>query len=95
MNEHRGLCLCCQNSLTCTFFKNHNAAVLQCDEFDGFEPLLRKSKPFSNKTIRNLKSNPGGKSPDSYKGLCGNCEDRKTCTYPKLEGGVWHCEEYR
>ena len=30
-----------------------------------------------------------------YKGLCGNCEDRRSCTFPKPEGGVWHCEEYR
>lgn len=27
-------------------------------------------------------------------GLCLNCEHRDTCTLPRLEGGVWHCEEY-
>jgi hypothetical protein len=32
---------------------------------------------------------------DSHLGLCGLCEDRSTCTYPRPEGGVWHCEEYR
>jgi hypothetical protein len=30
-----------------------------------------------------------------HKGLCGNCEERRSCTFPKPEGGVWHCEEYR
>ena len=30
-----------------------------------------------------------------YRGLCSLCENRTTCTYPKPEGGVWHCEEYR
>lgn len=30
-----------------------------------------------------------------YKGLCSNCEERATCIYPKPEGGVWHCDEFR
>jgi len=30
-----------------------------------------------------------------FLGLCVNCEDRETCIYPKPEGGVWRCEEYR
>jgi len=30
-----------------------------------------------------------------FLGLCVNCEDRETCVYPKPDGGVWHCEEYR
>jgi NADH-quinone oxidoreductase subunit E len=29
-----------------------------------------------------------------YKGLCLNCANRETCTFPKPEGGVWHCDEY-
>jgi hypothetical protein len=29
-----------------------------------------------------------------YKGLCMNCKHVDTCTLPKAEGGVWHCEEY-
>ena len=28
-------------------------------------------------------------------GLCMDCEYRNDCTYPKPEGGVWHCGEYR
>jgi hypothetical protein len=27
--------------------------------------------------------------------LCLNCEVRESCKFPKAEGGVWHCEEYR
>jgi hypothetical protein len=95
MNEHRGLCLSCQNTLTCTFLKNSHEAVLQCDEFDGFESFLRKPKKFSHQNIMGFKSNPGKKDSDGAKGLCCICEDRETCTYPKPEGGVWHCEEYR
>ncbi|MHC4505741.1 MAG: hypothetical protein ACYTFI_20745, partial [Planctomycetota bacterium] len=41
---------------------------------------------------------PGAGDEDDfarYRGLCGNCEERRSCTFPKPEGGVWHCEEYR
>jgi len=95
MNEHRGLCMSCRNALTCTFLKNHNEAVLQCDEFDGFESFLRRPENFSHKSVMGLKSNPGKKGSDGCKGLCSICENSRTCTYPKPEGGVWHCEEYR
>jgi hypothetical protein len=27
-------------------------------------------------------------------GLCRNCARLDDCTYPKPEGGVWHCNEY-
>ncbi|MEI9476493.1 MAG: hypothetical protein WCO26_07950 [Deltaproteobacteria bacterium] len=45
--------------------------------------------------------NPFVKSTDmeldvgKHRGLCTICEDHGVCTYPKPEGGVWHCEEYR
>ena len=28
------------------------------------------------------------------KGLCMDCENRKSCTFPRPASGVWHCEEY-
>ena len=95
MNEHRGLCLSCQNTLTCTFLKNSHEAVLQCEEFDGFGSYLRKPRRSFHKSMTGSKSNPEKKDLNGAKGLCSICEDRKTCTYPKPEGGVWHCEEYR
>jgi len=35
------------------------------------------------------------KDQDKLVGLCVDCEARHNCTFPKSEGGVWHCEEYR
>lgn len=35
-------------------------------------------------------SRPGVEEKD----LCANCRNRDTCTYPKPEGGVWHCKDY-
>ena len=95
MNEHRGLCLSCQNTLTCTFLKNSHDAVLQCDEFDGSDSILQKPDRSFHKSMTGSKSNPENKDLNGAKGLCSICEDRETCTYPKSEGGVWHCEEYR
>jgi len=40
-------------------------------------------------------SERGDKDPGAYMGLCKSCANRETCTFPKPEGGVWHCEEYR
>ena len=95
MNEYSGLCMSCRNALTCTFLRDRKTPVLQCDEFDGFESFLRSPKKFPHRSMTDLKSNPGKKDLDGCKGLCSICENRKTCTYPKPEGGVWHCEEYR
>jgi len=68
MNQHSGLCLSCRNALTCTFLKNPNEAVLQCDEFDGFESFLRRPKSFSHKSMMEFKSNSGKKDLDGAKG---------------------------
>jgi hypothetical protein len=95
MNEHRGLCLSCRNAPTCTFLRNPDEAVLECDEFDGFESVIRSPKSIPPRSMMDFTSNPGKKDFNGAKGLCSLCEDRKTCTYPKPEGGVWHCEEYR
>ncbi len=27
-------------------------------------------------------------------GICTNCAQRETCTFPRKPGGVWRCEEY-
>jgi len=91
-----GLCLCCKFALACTYDSNPGHPILQCEEFEGmiYTPDQRK-KP---KKILPLKSRrspfPSG-SPSQYKGLCKTCEERATCTYPKPEGGVWHCEEFQ
>ena len=63
------------------------------------EEYERYEKPSVTITGKNTRSSPP-KQADlkensaQYKGLCQTCEYRETCTYPKPEGGVWHCEEY-
>lgn len=35
------------------------------------------------------------KDADGMKGLCSHCKKLDHCTYPKPEGGVWDCDEYK
>ena len=87
--ENKGLCSSCNSDPTCSHSKDGNKPILQCEEFDGYAPA-----PIRTKMKRTAVTSA---APDSgkYKGLCVNCENRKTCNHPKPEGGVWHCEEYK
>ena len=97
----QGLCSCCKGASTCTYPRDPDCPVLQCEEFDGILPLPSKRRSL----IRNVSFMPprgmvGEPAPRGLeflepRGLCSICEERETCTFPKLEGGVWHCEEYR
>jgi hypothetical protein len=64
-----------------------------CEQFEIDTPVpvitVEKEQPFV--------AGPAGARKDSGRltGLCIDCEGRKNCSFPKSEGGVWHCEEYR
>lgn len=92
-----GICSSCKTASACTYTKDFRRPVLQCEEFEGYESrpvrtIIKKILPASSPNyISTVEEKDSGK----YKGLCSICEDRKTCTFIKPEGGVWHCEEYR
>lgn len=92
----QGLCSCCKGASTCTYPKTSGRPILECDEFDGIlAPPLGLVHPRNVAPMDPAhQANPRGSDFKEYRGLCSNCEQRSTCTYPKLEGGVWHCEEY-
>ena len=87
--NNKGLCLSCRSNSNCAYRNNHQEPVLQCEEFDGYASVPMSAK--IKKTAVAVDEPGSGK----YKGLCANCEIRKTCKYPKPEDGVWHCEEYK
>jgi hypothetical protein len=95
--EYFGLCSLCKAASACTYTKDLRRPVLQCEEFEGYEP--RPVRPIVKNILLTgnpkLRSDVEEKDLGKYKGLCSICEDRKTCTFIKPEGGVWHCEEYR
>jgi len=88
-----GLCLNCKNASSCTFPRDPAKPAFYCEEFE-----IEKTTsitPFGKE--QPLVSGPAviGKDSTKFIGLCSDCEGRQTCTFPKSEGGVWHCEEYR
>jgi hypothetical protein len=96
-NRYLGLCSYCKSAPNCTFVRDPSRPVCECDEFGGFTytpvgipdqrtvpPKHSFQKPLASEDPFSL-----------YKGLCNQCEGRANCIYPKPEGGVWHCEEFR
>jgi hypothetical protein len=96
--KYRGLCSTCQRVSSCTYPREADRPISYCCEYEGYEDcegsvslaLLTRDHMLSRGT------GSGARDTDSavFKGLCGNCRNRDTCTFPKPEGGVWHCEEY-
>ena len=94
--KRSGICSSCRYGDECTYQKDPERPVIQCEEFATCEAapaktVKRSIRPSMGASARH---ELGGKD-SGFKGLCVDCEERETCTYPKPEGGVWHCEEYR
>jgi len=91
-----GLCATCSVVDTCVSAKNSGYPVVECEEYE--EDGRTFSETVEVRTSRTSdKAQPLAKTPDAeavVEGLCETCAHRDTCTFPRLEGGVWHCEEY-
>ena len=63
--------------------------IFFCEEFNVFVSVpasdLARAAPM--KPTNRQRTN-------EHTGLCMDCANAETCTWPKPEGGVWHCEEY-
>jgi hypothetical protein len=98
VEQYRGLCSVCSNAPTCTYRRKFGEPILFCDEH---EVSINTPKTNADGEIRVQTRSPRNerrvkeKDTGKYRGLCRDCENREHCTYPKPEGGVWHCEEYK
>ena len=92
-NVKRGLCSTCIHASECTYPRNLNRPVLQCEEFEGEKLSLKRYGNMKIQRIRKEDIEDLSKST-LYKGLCKLCALRDECVFPKPESGVWHCEEY-
>ena len=95
--RYLGLCSYCKLELNCIFIRDPNRPVCECEEFEEITYVSIQVPNQKNISSINSSKNPSARedSLPSYKGLCSNCEERATCVYPKPEGGVWRCDEYR
>ncbi|MCX7045603.1 MAG: hypothetical protein NTX50_08995 [Candidatus Sumerlaeota bacterium] len=84
-----GLCRNCCYIEECSYPHDRSLPVLFCEEFDIGRAPVEPVKQTAEQMIS------PGVIEDATGGLCLNCEDRPTCAFPKVEGGRWHCEEYR
>lgn len=90
--KYSGLCVCCSSSSVCTYSRDPGRPVLQCEEFEGISMSRVRKETTSGNHLSGSSLHPQGSGYSA--GLCTNCENLNTCTYPKPEGGLWHCEEY-
>lgn len=100
--KYLGLCSTCKNASTCTYPRDPERPVHYCCEHEGHEEcegsvslaLLRTGNIFSLPPELVATPPPAERDSGIDKGLCKNCANRETCTFPRPEGGVWHCDEY-
>ena len=83
------VCLACRYGSDCIWEAVARSPILQCEEFE-----LASAEPHAGPTPA-VRSAAAASDGDELAGLCSNCDVRETCIYPKPEGGVWRCEEYR
>jgi len=91
---YRGLCLTCKQADTCNFPRDVERPIMSCEEFDGYV-LHKRSKETPFKTSPKPISSCESKVSATHTGLCINCDNRETCTYPKSDKTIRCCEEYR
>ncbi len=85
--EYHGLCSTCKNTPHCTLRTDPDRPAFYCEQFEVEKP------PAVTRKISSSVSE--SKKSVELIGLCSDCENLKTCIFPKPEGGVWHCEEYQ
>src|SRR3974377_1147908 len=93
MQSIEGLCRTCSKAEGCTFPRDASRPVWSCDEFDGstLAPILPSARGFAAPGLRRVREELD--EAREIKGLCTECANRSTCSYPKPPGGVWHCDE--
>ena len=93
-NKYREICSICKNAPGCTFPKDSQKPVLNCEEFEieACSPVKTTEK---GKLPATASADTEGEDSGKFIGLCRNCDSSRTCAFPKPEGGIWHCEEYK
>ena len=88
--RYRDLCSTCNHAVACGGRSTPQRPIVFCEEFDVFIPMP-VAAPALDVSARAGKRQIASKRP----GLCMNCDNAETCTTPKPEGGIWHCQEYQ
>lgn len=85
-----GICAACKYDPECIFEELSGGRATQCEQFEL--GLRDDSSPAPRRGQRTAAGRD--RAQNGELGLCANCDNRRTCIYPRPEGGVWRCEEY-
>lgn len=92
---YNDVCSTCNHVQICTSRRNKQGPVWFCEEFDNYVTVTdEKSVGTEFQIIPPWKGSDSMEGSIRFKGLCINCENRNTCAKSRVEGGIWHCEEY-
>jgi len=97
--QYTSICQTCIHASECVHYQNSQIAckpIWFCENFDVKTALkVAENEEIYLEEGSSQSSKPGTKAiPGRMKGLCINCDNRASCLFPIVEGGVWHCEEY-
>jgi hypothetical protein len=96
-SKFKGLCVVCEMAETCTFPRNPDEPVLQCEEWRCVV-LDYAGHGFVLRSATDAERVPTGRAEDNeweQRGLCVTCGRSAICKLPKPEEGIWHCVEYQ
>lgn len=81
-DERRGLCRNCNEAPHCTFPRDPEQPVMQCEEYRCDAPLSKKTAGSNAQRAANSK---GTVMPaeNERRGLCRTCDNAPHCTYPR------------
>lgn len=87
----KSICYNCASQHSCSMLANSVTPVIQCEMY---ECCSSEKNPAGEQQMLAVDS------ADEYNavhllGLCSNCENRLSCSWPKPASGIWHCEGYR
>jgi len=93
-----GLCATCGVVDTCVSAKNSGYPVVECEEYEedvrSYSETVEITMTSSAKKTASSPRPVNAKGEEVIEGLCETCSYHDSCTFPRMEGGVWHCEEY-
>lgn len=92
---YNDLCSTCNHAETCLSKKTRQRPVWFCEEFDDYVVVKELYDIAVQPTDSQDRFSAGEDEAGQFKGICMNCENRRTCNYLKPNGGIWHCEEYK
>jgi len=92
-----GLCSTCNNAMDCAYRARRGFDAMFCEMFDNYGPSPNGGKARQSAHLVQQAPQRAAKPAElsAGKGLCATCENRDGCAYPRPEGGIWHCEEFR